>query len=84
MPHDLKTGHFYCLGRCKSTGDRSYLDGVWEILEVTETHAVIKAMKPRRSGFGKEPMLVLIGEFDWTDGSKIVACLAEYPAGGQS
>ena len=53
MTHDLKTGHFYCLGRCKSTGDRSYLDGVWEILEVTETHAVIKAMKPRWSGFGK-------------------------------
>jgi hypothetical protein len=72
----LKNGAFYVLGACKRTGDRSYIGHIWEVVEATETHAVIKSLTPTSYGWGK-PQLVLVEEFDWADGSKFAKALAD-------
>lgn len=59
-------------------GDRSYLEKIWEILAVNETHAVIKAIHGYPEFFGKEPLVVCISEFDWFPADDLMKALVNH------
>lgn len=69
-------GHHYTMGAMKHhCGDRSWIGHVWLVLETNGKAAVIKDPFAAPKGYGANPMIVEIAEFDWTPADEIAALL---------
>ncbi len=75
-----QVGLFYTMSILKHPcKDRSYTHDVWEVLAQNGSHAVIKSVTARyEHSFGREPILVLVDEFDWSPAGDLVAELSQH------
>lgn len=67
----LEAGDIVTFSRNKVTGDRSYINGVWEVVAVNRVMAKLKNVGGARS-WNDEPIMLMMDEYEFYDGRMFI------------